>query len=201
MNNFPKVGAVILLVSASIIALMGQPTAKTPLTNIEEVGAIVSYGDDKVSPIELSEWIIADQPGLNIVDVRSGEEFVQFAVPKSINIPFVTLMSQYGLDMLYKSGKTVLVCGDGINASKAWVVLRSKGYEAYILDGGLEGWLDYLNPSEQPEPELAAKINAFKSHVYGGGSGIVSETPSSSTPASPAPPPANKRKKKVAGGC
>ncbi len=200
-NNLPKVGAIILLITTGIIALMGEPTAQTPITNIEEIGAIIAYGEDKVSPDELSEWIVADKPGLNIVDTRSPQEFAQFSIPMSTNIPLVSLMTQDGLDMLTKRGITVLVCSDGVNAGKAWVVLRSKGYEAYLLNGGLEGWIDHLNPSEQSEPALAAKINAFKSHVYGGSADISSEAQKTDAPVAPPPPHTKKRKKKVAGGC
>ncbi len=103
--------------------------------------------------------------------------------------------------MLAKDGKTVLVCNKGVKASQAWVVLRSKGYESYILKGGVEAWINHLNPPAQPEPTLSAKIEAFKSHVYGSKSAITNEASDTPPPVAAPPVPVKTGRKKVAGGC
>jgi cell division septation protein DedD len=95
----------------------------------------------------------------------------------------------------------VLVCQDGVKAAQAWVVLRGKGFQAYILDGGLEGWVEQvLEDREIKDPDLAARVYALKEKFLGDGAAIGSDPPPP-PPVVEAPAVPRPAKKKKAGGC
>ena len=212
MKLLPKIGAVVLIVFAGTLALTGSPQKRTPVSFTEELADIVSSGDEMLSPLELADWMFSDLPDVTVVDVRTRKAYMEYAISGSINIPFRTLMTKDGLNQLPKYDRIVLVCDGEIFSAKAWVVLRSKGYDAYILKGGLNAWIDQiLTPPEEGKQTsgnadyltAAQKVRALREHLLGGGSGTLSEVPTSATPAPPpvAAPTAPPRKKKVAGGC
>ena len=150
MKLLPKIGAVVLIVFAGTLALTGSPQKKTPVSFTDELANIVSAGDEMLTPLDLADWMFSDLPGVTIVDVRTHRAFTEYALSGSVNIPFKALMTKEGLNQLPKYDRIVLVCDEGTFATKAWVVLRSKGYDAYILKGGLDAWVDQiLTPPEE----------------------------------------------------
>jgi len=212
MKLLPKIGAVVLIVFAGTLALTGSPQKKTPVSFTDELANIVSAGDELLSPMELADWIYSDLPDVTVVDVRTRRAYMEYAISGSINIPFKTLMTNDGLNQLPKYDRIVLVCDGEIFSAKAWVVLSSKGYDAYILKGGLNAWIDQiLTPPEEGTSSLrnsddltvAQKVNALREHLLGEGSSTLSEAPTEAVPAPPpvAAPTAPPRKKKVSGGC
>ncbi len=209
MNKLHITGAAVLIVAAFALMLTGTPTKRTPVAFTEEIAGIVSLGDDRVSPVELAEWIVGAKPEVRLIDVRSAEDYEMYHIEGSINIPFTQLLTRDGLARLSKLNKNALICGDGANAAKAWVVLRSKGYEAYILDGGVKAWVDQiLTPGDKTDDsyngrQLAAKVQALREHFLGDESGKLDLNKSESQPEPPPPAvkPPVQRRKKVAGGC
>ena len=83
------------------------------------------------------------------------------------------------------------------------------GYEAYILEGGIQSWVDQiLTPNDKPNETyngqmLAAKVKALREHYLGDGIGSIDVSQSDIEESKPAPivKKTKKRKKKVAGGC
>jgi rhodanese-related sulfurtransferase len=200
-NIFPKVGAAVMILLASVMALMGSPTTNAPLKTTENLGELISYGDDKISPVELSEMIIEEEPGLYVVDIRDEGEFALASIANSINMPISTLLSNDGIDELPPNGKIILICGDGTRSSQAWVVLRSKGFDTYLLDGGINGWVTMLEGTpEETQPHLAARLNAIRSHFLGG-PGLSDSAPVVAAAPIKAAPKNKKKRKKKEGGC
>jgi len=198
---FPKIGAAILLVMAGTLALMGDPAKQTPVKSLDEWGTMVANGEDFISPLELSEWMVAEKPGLKVIDVRTPDYYNRYHIDGAVNVPFTELVSNDGLDKLLKSGTHVLVCNDGVRAGQAWVILRGLGYEAYVLKGGTEGFVEQILEGKAAEenPDLAMKVFALKEKFLGGGAAIGSAPPPP-PPVAAAASSAPKRKKK-SGGC
>jgi rhodanese-related sulfurtransferase len=200
-SMFPKIGAAILLVLAGTLALMGDPSKQTPIKSLDEWGALVSNGEDFISPMELSEWMMAETPGLKIVDVRTPDYYNRYHIDGAENLPFTDLVAEGGLDNLQKSGTHVLVCNDGVRAGQAWVILRGLGYEAYVLKGGTEAFVEQILEGKAAEenPDLALRVFALQEKFLGG-SAAIGSAPPPPPPVASAPTSAPKRKKK-SGGC
>jgi rhodanese-related sulfurtransferase len=205
-----RLGAATLILCAAILILMGKPSKLTPLTHMEDLGTLAMYGEDRIQPYTLADWIISGSGDFQVIDLRGAEDFNDYHIESALSIPFTSLLTQDGLGRLPKYKKIVLYCGDGSRAAQAWTVLRSKGFEAYILQGGLKGWFRQIMTPVDPGgldltdidiQEFSKKLKTMREHFTGTSAelGILSEQ--SAEP--PPPPPVTNApaKKKKSGGC
>jgi rhodanese-related sulfurtransferase len=122
-----------------IIALFaGNPYGGTTIKVNEKDIALSTVGNsDKVSVIELADWIIKDKADFELIDLRSEEKYNEYTIPNSQCIPLVQLSASD----LQRNQKIVLFSDDDVAASQAWFILKSKNYKGvYILNGGLNEW-------------------------------------------------------------
>ena len=199
---WPKLGAVVLLVAAAALILMGKPAYFAPVNSVEEWNEFIASGEDRIAPMTLAEWLVEDRPGLRVIDIRPEAEFTRYSIKGSENIPIRQLLTRDGLDLLDEYGVHVLVSEDGLQAGQAWVMLRGLGFEAYILEGGAQAWVEQVLEGKAAEsrPDLALKVHALREHFLGSGAALGSAPPP--PPPAAAPAPAGKKQgKKKEGGC
>lgn len=83
-----------------------------------------------------------EEASLTIVDTRSPEEYAERHVVGAINIPFDLLEEK--LDRLPKDHPVITYCSmkrrGQSRSEKAAAQLRSTGYDARVLEGGLPAW-------------------------------------------------------------
>jgi CRP-like cAMP-binding protein len=73
--------------------------------------------------------------GAGLVDVRSAAEFQQGAIKGSVNIPITELRVR--LTQLDPVCPYVLYCRNGVQSEVAAFLLRQRGFEVFVLRGGL----------------------------------------------------------------
>lgn len=94
---------------------------------------------DVIDAAELRR-LMAEDPNVRILDVRTGAEFETVHIPGSYNVPLDTL-AEHVSDLADTSHPVVLVCQSGGRAGKAHGHLSGAGREAlHILEGGMNGW-------------------------------------------------------------
>jgi rhodanese-related sulfurtransferase len=154
--------------------------------------------------------IVNKDPSLQLIDVRSQDEFEKYSLSGAINIPLTDLLSEKYTDILNQDVKMNVFYSNGtITANEAWMLTRQLGYSnIYVLEGGLNFWFDsILNPQKPPTTspdEEFAKYDFRKSAgaALGGGGAIQVQTDQSQAASSPKPVITGApKKKKVAGGC
>jgi len=69
------------------------------------------------------------------LDVRLPDEFANQAFPGSLNIPLLNLRDQ--VDRLLHNRKYILCCDTGRRSASAAFLLSQRGFEVYVLEGGL----------------------------------------------------------------
>lgn len=114
-----------------------------------------------ISPMEAKK-MIEEQENLQLVDVRTPQEFAQGALPGSLLVPY---NSWYTRDFLQKMGNydrnkpLLLVCAVGGRSFAAAGLLMKNGFsDVYNLNGGLQAWAAQRVPlPEKKETAGAAK--------------------------------------------
>jgi rhodanese-related sulfurtransferase len=92
-----------------------------------------------ISPIELQN-LLAAQPGLAVLDVRTPVEFAEVHVPQARNIPLDQL--QPGAVQVPKDQAVYLLCRSGQRATKAAEKLAKLGFaEPIVVEGGTLAWM------------------------------------------------------------
>lgn len=84
--------------------------------------------------------LLADDPQIRVLDVRTGGEFDRVHIPGSFNVPLDTLR-EHARDLARLEGPVVLVCSSGARADQARGTLSGAGKQRlHLLDGGLDAW-------------------------------------------------------------
>jgi rhodanese-related sulfurtransferase len=191
-----------------IIAAVPQNTTKQYKLTANELLSEANTRTQYVTPDIVADMIINKDPSLQLIDVRSPDEFEKFNLTGSINIPLPDLLSDEYTDILNQDIKMNIFYSNGtLHANEAWMITRQLGYtNNYVLEGGLNYWFEaILNPqkpaSTSPDEEFA-KYDFRKSagEALGGGAVIQADENQASSSVKPVIKVAPK-KKKVSGGC
>lgn len=78
--------------------------------------------------------------GINIIDIRSNQNYNNNHIPGSINIPFEKLLIEPN-KYLKIGTRYYLYCQKGITSSKLSRILNTKGYKTTNVTGGYEEWI------------------------------------------------------------
>ncbi len=207
MNPLSRLASIIGLLGL-LIAFVPENTTKPFKLSAEELLEEVQYGTEMISPDELAEWLVNQDPSIQLIDVRNPEEYSAFHLSNAINIPFNDLLSDDWIDYLDQDIKMNIFYSNGnTKSNEAWMLTRQLGYENnYVLQGGLNYWAEtILNPqapsTTSPDDEIARyQFRKGAGMVFGS----VSESNSSNEDYSPKSKPKIKRRKKKKapeGGC
>ena len=86
---------------------------------------------------QLKQWR-EENPDLCIVDVRQPDECIIASLPNTINIPLDQLANTF--IQLPVDEKIITLCHHGVRSLRAALWLRSQGYDAFSVHGGIDAW-------------------------------------------------------------
>ena len=157
-----------------------------------------------VSTDQVAKMIISNDPSLEIIDVRSPEEFQKFSLPRSVNVPIDSLINKNNLLYLGIPGtKVVFVSNDDIKADQSWVLTKRLGFKStYVMKGGLNRWMETI--IEPKEPAEDAPSAAFETYSFRKGAQLFftgAKTENTETPKMKVEVQRRKKTSAVAGGC
>lgn len=192
-----------------IIAAVPQNTTRPYKLTAAELLAEVNTRTQLVSAESVADMIVKKDPTLQLIDVRSKDEFEKFHLEGAINIPASDLLSEQHSEILNQEVKmNVLYSNSTVVANEAWMITRQLGYlNNYVLEGGLNYWFDaIMNPQLPPSTssdEEFAKYDFRKAASTALGGGNLEAQPATVNTQTVAPKPVIKipKKKKAAGGC
>ncbi|MFP4488526.1 MAG: rhodanese-like domain-containing protein [Bacteroidales bacterium] len=159
-----------------------------------------------VSPDEIADMIISEDPALQLIDLRPAGEYQEYHLPGSYNIPFADLLKEEYRFIIDQDLKLNVFYSNGsVTASEAWMITRQLGYRNnYVMEGGLNYWAETIINPEKPGAaspnEEIARYNFRKGAgaAFGGGNmEPAGATPDIELPALTKRP----AKKKAQGGC
>ena len=96
-----------------------------------------------------------------LLDVRNKDEFSEYQIPGSVNIPLDKLFDEKTLEKIPKNRTVVTICPHGNRAMVASFALTRAGIDSQTLAGGLAGWNQILKPktvSQKPKVIQVQKI-------------------------------------------
>ena len=113
------------------------------------------------SPDEVAAFIVNEDSSVQLIDLRSKEEFLESNIPGAINIPFDDLFNPDLEGFLDQSEvKNILYSKDDIIATEALSLMVLSGYRNnYIMEGGMEKWIHDIMRSEFTGESISPKEN------------------------------------------
>lgn len=144
----PKIrylGAVVLTAAAVAIAFMGQPTTEDRWELLaQQEKSNLEKGVYHIHPGELLDTFHDHKINLMMIDVREEADYNLFHLLDAVNIP-PTEIPQHIDEFIAQPATTVFVVmsNDEKAAVEVWKVMSAQSVpNVYILDGGINRWLD-----------------------------------------------------------
>ena len=190
-----------------IIAAVPENTTKPYKLTAEQMLEEVKEDLQFIHPDQVADMLVQKDPSLQLIDVRSSDEFEKFSLPGAINIPIENLLSEEYVDYLDQDIYLNVFYSNGSNeANQAWMITRQMGYNNnYVLQGGLNYWADVIMnpevPAENSPNEEIAKYDFRKGAGAVLGGGTLEATTTTTAPAALPAVAKSKKKKAVQGGC
>jgi rhodanese-related sulfurtransferase len=201
--------AVFIIPLGLIIAAVPQNKTHPYKLSASQMLTEATSSSQFLSPDGIADMIVQKDPNLQLIDVRTPDEFLKFSLPGSINVPLTDLLSDEFKDILDQEIKMNVFYSNGtLEANEAWMITTQLGYKNnYVLQGGLNYWAEtIMNPtapsSTSPDEELAKyDFRKGASMALGGGAAENTATGASDIKVPTKPIIKKATKKKVQGGC
>lgn len=204
-----KILAIAFVPLGIIIAAVPENTTRPYKLTAEELLTEVMESRQFMTPDEIAQMLIDKDPSLQLIDVRSKDQFEKFSLPNAINVPLESLLSDEFEETLNQDIKLNVFYSNSSNeANQAWMITRQLGYKNnYVLQGGLNYWAETIMKPEKPAEgspnEELAKYNFRQgaSQALGGGLDATATSPEAKSDASKPVIQKTRKKKGAAGGC
>lgn len=159
----------------------------------------------------IAKKIIDGDPALQLIDVRSSDQYKAYSLPGALNLPLKELMDSSGnisdewIDYLEVDGMSTIFFSNGdICADQVWILCTRLGLKnMYVMKGGLNMWVETIlkpqRPAESASSDEFALFDFRKgaSQYFRGGSLVIE----SEVAAEPVLQVRKKKKTVVEGGC
>jgi rhodanese-related sulfurtransferase len=159
-----------------------------------------------IGPDEIADMLVNKDPILQLIDLRSPEEYQEFHLPGAVNIPLSQILEPDFRGYIDQDLRlSVFYANGSVKANDAWIICKQLGYKNnYVLEGGLNYWAEtIMNPDRPSDTQSNDEIALYNFRM--GASGALGGGASSdveSTISAPLPVVAKRpAKKKVQGGC
>lgn len=172
-SPFLKAFSVVILVVAVAQAILPPSEANTTeaaaTRTVETVELAVlttmEEGSDHIAPEELADRLMAGDPTLIVIDIRTPPEFARFHIEGAVNLAAVDLPAHLNV---YKNRGSIVIYSNGMtHPAQAREALARMGFDnVYILTDGLDGFMRrVLQPPSLRRTPMSAESGA-KVHVW-----------------------------------
>jgi rhodanese-related sulfurtransferase len=154
----------------SILLLLGALLVFLPLTGKYTLHAkprmvLASVLDEKntFTADQVARFVVTEDSTLQLIDLRTAEEFRECNIPGSVNIPYAEFLKRDPSPYLDDPGMHhVFYSNDDLNASYAQTLAVGLGYSnCYVMKGGLNAWYETIMNSEFKGDKISARENAL----------------------------------------
>ena len=138
-----RIKITVLLVGLGVLlAFMPNPSTKTFKLKPDELLSKSASDEIYFSVDEVARFVNNEDSTIQLIDVRSAEEFRKCNIPGSVNIPFDGFLNpDFSVYFNQKNVRTVFYGNGDQLANMAWTMGTGIGYEnGFVMKGGLNEW-------------------------------------------------------------
>jgi sulfur-carrier protein adenylyltransferase/sulfurtransferase len=112
---------------------------------------------------QVARFIVSEDKTVQIIDVRTPEEFRNMNIPGSINVPYNELLNHDPGSFLNNvETRNIFYSNGDLNSNYALVISRGLNYKnSYIMKGGLNEWFNTVMNSSFNGERITARENAL----------------------------------------
>jgi rhodanese-related sulfurtransferase len=112
---------------------------------------------------QVARFVVSEDSSIQIIDLRSPEEFRSFNIPGSINLPYKEFISNDPASILNNPTKRYIFYSNGDFDSNYALVFAEgmKQNNVYVMKGGLNEWFNKIMNSSFTGESISARENAL----------------------------------------
>ena len=154
--------SILLLGVGIILAFLPFNPSKTFQLSPTDLLAKSASSDMYFSVDQVARFMCNEDSTVQLIDVRSNEEFKALNIPGSINIPIDDFTNPVWIAYLnQKETKNIFYGNDDQTASFAWALSTGLGYENnFVMRGGLNEWFKTVMLTEFSGEKISPQENA-----------------------------------------
>lgn len=162
MNPREKL-SVILISLGFILALLPLSTGRTLVARPQKVLDEILDPGINLTADQVAALIASDDHSIQLIDLRSKEEFRNFNIPGSINIPYGEFLNSDPHRILSNGkSRTIFYSNGDVYSNYALTIARGLNYRnTFVLRGGLNAWFNTVMNSTFNGERISARENAL----------------------------------------
>jgi rhodanese-related sulfurtransferase len=169
-----QIGVLVALVLATVILFLPAQDSKKYRFDPQDIARSIEESEDQIDPTTVSQWIIEGRRDFMLIDIRVPEAFEQGHIKGAENIPLSQLLQRDTLDELPEEKLMVIYSNGSSHAAQAWLVMKTAGFDSFMLEGGFNYWnkviMNPKTPTEQaPDDEILRYKTQLAVKGYFGG--------------------------------
>jgi rhodanese-related sulfurtransferase len=175
-----QIGVLVALVLAIVILFLPGQDSKKYRFDPQTIAGSIEESEDQIDPKTVSEWIIEGRRDFMLIDIRDSEAFEQGHIKGAENIPMSQLLQKDTLDELPEDKLMVIYSNGSSHAAQVWLVMKTAGFDSYMLEGGFNYWNRVIMNPKVPVGEVSDdEILRYKTQLavksyFGGDAAVVS---------------------------
>ena len=154
--------SVILLILGLILALL--PLRSTRSFTVSRNNLVTEVLDNStfLTVDQVARMIVNEDPAINLIDLRSQEEYMKFSIPGSVNVPWTELTRKDPSSFLREGdAKNIFYSNGDLNSNYAVVFASGLGYgNCYAMEGGMNEWIKTVMNTRFTGGKISARENA-----------------------------------------
>ena len=161
--NIRKEFSVLLLLLSLILALLPLSANRSFTAKPDKLLSDVLNKDASFTVDQVAEFIIREDNTVQLIDLRSPEEFRKQAIPGAVNIPFPEFINKDPEIWLgNKNVRNIFYSAGDIGSDYALVYARGLGYDnSYVMAGGVTEWIRTVMETKFTGDRITARENAL----------------------------------------
>ena len=159
---------VLLVGLAILLAFMPNPSSKTFKLKPDELLSKSASDEIYFTVDEVARFVNTEDSTVQLIDVRSANEFEKCNIPGSVNIPFDDLLNPVWSGYFsQKNIRTVFYGNSDQLANATWTIATGIGSEnCYVLKDGLNEWFKTVMLTRFEGERITPRENALFENRY-----------------------------------
>jgi rhodanese-related sulfurtransferase len=153
----------LLLILSLILALLPLTANRSFTVKPDKLLQEVLNEDVSFTVDQVAEFIVREDSTVQLIDLRSPEEFRKQAIPGAVNIPYSDFIKKDPEIWLgNKNIRNIFYTTEDTEADYALVYARGLGYDkSYVMKGGITEWITTVMETKFTGDRITARENAL----------------------------------------
>jgi len=155
--------SIILLCLGLLLAILPLSSGRSFIVKPQKLIPELLSEDTWLSVDQVARFVVSEDNTVQIIDLRSAEEFKAMNIPGSVNIPYSELLNSDPASYLKDGANTNIFYSNGdIKSNYALVIAKGLNYKnTFVMKGGLNEWFNTVMNSSFHGENISARENAL----------------------------------------